>query len=392
MSFKKLCLLFAAALVCLILASCSNGEQTASNESSTKQAKVENNTESDQSDKKEKESDNRDDSPKTNDKGKSGNNNNDKEESKQNKQSGNDNKEKLLPEGILEHGDSGPKIKKLQQALNKIGYSLSINSEFDWTMVWVVKDFQAQLSALETDGIYGSKTRGYIQKAINGDIGINPGSGMAKNTEQNDNAKKNKTNNQQSQIVSDPSSILVLVNKNNRLPADYVPENLVVPDVRFPFDADLPKRQMRQVAANALEDMFRAADKDGVDLFAQSGYRSYDRQEAIFAANASEHGREAANQFSAQAGESEHQTGLTMDVTSPDINYRLITDFANTDEGQWIKKHAREYGFIVRYPKGKTEITDYQYEPWHLRYVGGKAANAIDRMNITLEEYLGAAK
>ncbi len=146
---------------------------------------------------------------------------------------------------------------------------------------------------------------------------------------------------------------------------------------------------MRQVAANALENMFKAGDNAGVDLFAQSGYRSYDRQEAIFAANAREHGQEAANQFSAQAGESEHQTGLTMDVTSADINFRLITDFANTNEGQWVAKHASEFGFIVRYPKGKTDITGYQYEPWHLRYVGEKAAKYIDSNNITLEQYLG---
>src|SRR5699024_9549662 len=170
-----------------------------------------------------------------------------------------------------------------------------------------------------------------------------------------------------------------------------MPEDLIVPDVRFPFTEDLPKKQMRKVAADALEDMFDAGDQDGVDLFAQSGYRSFDRQEAIFASYSAEHGEEAANNFSARPGESEHQTGLTMDVTSPDVDFRLITAFGETDEGKWLKQHAAEYGFIIRYPEGKENITKYQYEPWHLRYVGEKAATDIMDQKITLEEYLGEA-
>ncbi|WP_246206673.1 D-alanyl-D-alanine carboxypeptidase family protein [Virgibacillus ihumii] len=422
MYFKRLGLLFVTVLVCLFLASCDSNQQTASDEENTETAEEKNDSDVNQSNKKEAQSDHPDKANDSSSKSDSGDKNekdsdngedsskeSDRENSKENSntepaepenqdKSGNKHKseEKLLPDVILELDDSGSEVKKVQQTLNKIGYSLSLNSKFDWSMVWVIKDFQAQFPALKTDGIYGPETRKYIKKAVNGKINVNPGSGMADSTDQtnndtNENSNENERNNQnQSQVVSNPSSILVLVNKNNRLPENYIPKNLVVPNVRFPFNADLPKRQMRQVAANALENMFHAADQDGVDLFAQSGYRSYDRQEAIFAANAREHGREAANQFSAQAGESEHQTGLTMDVTSPDINYRLTTAFANTDEGKWVKKHASEYGFIIRYPKGKTAITGYQYEPWHLRYVGKEAAQAIDRQNITLEQYLGA--
>src|SRR5699024_12439477 len=105
-------------------------------------------------------------------------------------------------------------------------------------------------------------------------------------------------------------------NKHSALPDDFEPEDLVVPDVRFPFDEDVPKKQMRQVAADALEDLFAAGDEAGVTLYAQSGYREYDTQEAIFASSVDEHGEDEANNFSARPGESENKSGLTMDVTS----------------------------------------------------------------------------
>src|SRR5699024_7048489 len=86
-------------------------------------------------------------------------------------------------------------------------------------------------------------------------------------------------------INENPYDVLALINKEHALPAEYITEDLVTPDVRFPFTEDLPKKQMRKVAARALEDLFKDADDAGLDLFAQSGYRSYERQEAIFAAN-----------------------------------------------------------------------------------------------------------
>src|SRR5690625_3128012 len=131
------------------------------------------------------------------------------------------------------------------------------------------------------------------------------------------------------------------------------------------------------------------SDEEGLTIFAQSGYRSYDRQDTIFTSNVDEHGEKEANNFSARPGESEHQSGLTMDITTPDLNYDLTVEFGETDEGKWVQQHASEFGFIIRYPEGKEEITEYQYEPWHLRYVGKKAAKEIMDKGITLEEYLG---
>src|SRR5699024_2355749 len=163
-------------------------------------------------------------------------------------------------------------------------------------------------------------------------------------------------------ISENPYDGLALINKEHALPAEYIPEDLVTPDVRFPFTEDLPNKQMRQSAARALKDLIKDAYDAGRDLFTQSVYRSYERQEAIFAANIEKNGEKEANKYSARPGESEHQSGLTMDVTSPGVEYDLVIAFEDTPEGKWIKKHASDYGFIIRYPKGKEDITQYQYE------------------------------
>ncbi|SFE84138.1 M15 family metallopeptidase [Alteribacillus iranensis] len=190
-------------------------------------------------------------------------------------------------------------------------------------------------------------------------------------------------------LLSEPDDTLALVNKEYRLPADYQPNDLTVPDVPFPFEENHPKKQLREPAARALENLFADAEKEGFSLFAVSGYRSYDRQEAIYTANVEADGEEAANQYSAKPGESEHQTGLSMDVSSLSNDFGLTTEFGETPEGQWLKENAHRHGFIIRYPEGKTEITNYQYEPWHIRYVGDEAATIMYEDNLTLEEYYG---
>ena len=96
-----------------------------------------------------------------------------------------------------------------------------------------------------------------------------------------------------------------------------------------------------------------------------------------------EDGRAAADTYSARPGHSEHQTGLAIDLND-------VTDnFGNSREGKWVAAHCHEYGFIIRYPKGKQKITGYMYEPWHVRYVGVKLATKIHDSGLTLEEYLG---
>ena len=114
--------------------------------------------------------------------------------------------------------------------------------------------------------------------------------------------------------------------------------------------------------------MFDAAEKEDIILYARSGYRSYDTQVQLFKNYAANHGEEAANKYSARPGESEHQTGLVMDVTSESVNLQITSDFGETKEGKWVKENAHNYGFIIRYPEGKSDITGYVYEPWHLRF------------------------
>ncbi|AGE22129.1 putative carboxypeptidase [Geobacillus sp. GHH01] len=194
-------------------------------------------------------------------------------------------------------------------------------------------------------------------------------------------------------VIQNPDNILVLVNKEQSLPPGYKPADLVVP--RVPFlcaDPNAEKRHMRAEAAAALEEMFAAARRDGIELVAVSAYRSYERQQVIFAEEVRQKGREKAVQAVAHPGQSEHQTGLAVDISSRSAGCQLTESFGATKEGQWVAAHAHEYGFIIRYPKGKEAVTGYKYEPWHLRYVGRKAAAVIKKRGLTLEEYFKVVK
>lgn len=185
----------------------------------------------------------------------------------------------------------------------------------------------------------------------------------------------------------DPSNlgdIQVLVNKTHELPSDYEPSDLVTVPLRGSRET-----QLRQQASDALVKLFAAADSDGVTLYCASGYRSYSMQEDLFAENVAAYGEEQANLVSAKPGQSEHQTGLCMDLTCESMGMDLQESFADTAEGQWIANNAQNYGFIIRFPEGKTDITGYSYEPWHIRYVGVDAAKEIHSKNETFEEYLG---
>jgi D-alanyl-D-alanine carboxypeptidase len=187
--------------------------------------------------------------------------------------------------------------------------------------------------------------------------------------------------------VTNPADLVVVVNKQRSLPADYVPADLVEPNVTFATPDKSEKRLMRAEAAKALEQMFAQAKKENIHLYAVSGYRSYRTQKALYESYVRTQGEEHASRFSARSGKSEHQTGLAMDVSGADERTRLEESFADTPEGKWLARHAAEFGFIIRYPKGKEAITGYAYEPWHIRYVGKEIAQEITAKGITLEEY-----
>jgi len=172
------------------------------------------------------------------------------------------------------------------------------------------------------------------------------------------------------------------------LPSDYVPKDLVALD-DVPTVLPNPEiNQLREAAYNALKELFEAAmEEENYSLFARSGYRSYDTQDALYSAYVANYGQEAADKFSAKPGQSEHQTGLAMDITTETMNYVLDITFGETIEGKWVQENAHRFGFIVRYPLGKEDITGYQYEPWHIRYVGKDLAKEIYESELTMEEY-----
>ncbi|MFB5676533.1 D-alanyl-D-alanine carboxypeptidase family protein [Paenibacillus terreus] len=188
-------------------------------------------------------------------------------------------------------------------------------------------------------------------------------------------------------VVTNATAQTVIVNKQRSLPKGYEPSDLVVPSVPFSFDGPHEKRHMRKEAAGALEKLFAAAKKDGIKLRAVSGYRSYSRQKTIYNNNVKTKGLEYASKVSAVPGMSEHQTGLAIDVSSPSVGNALEQSFGSTKEGKWLAKHAPEYGFVIRYPKGKDDITGYVYEPWHIRYIGVDLAEDAASKGLTLEEY-----
>lgn len=190
------------------------------------------------------------------------------------------------------------------------------------------------------------------------------------------------------QVVANPADMAVLVNKTYKLPDNYKPQDLVYPNVPFTFKEKIEKRKMRKEAAAALEKLFQAAKKDNLPLAGVSAYRSHETQKTLYNRYVQKDGEAAANKYSAKPGHSEHETGLAIDVAGSSGKCAAQDCFGATKEAKWLAEHAAEYGFIIRYPEGKESITGYQYEPWHLRYVGVDAAKEIVKQGVTLEEYI----
>ncbi|WP_419885384.1 M15 family metallopeptidase [Paenibacillus sp. B-A-8] len=185
----------------------------------------------------------------------------------------------------------------------------------------------------------------------------------------------------------EPDSIAVMVNKQYGLPDNYKPSDLVYPDVRFTFKEKIEKRMMRKEAAEALEKLFAGAEEDGIYLAGVSAYRSKETQTRLFNRYVEKDGEELARTYSAVPGYSEHQTGLAIDVSGSDGKCAAESCFGGTKEAEWLAQHAAEYGYIIRFPEGKQDITGYKYEPWHIRFVGKDIATYIAEKGITLEEY-----
>ncbi len=182
------------------------------------------------------------------------------------------------------------------------------------------------------------------------------------------------------------ASIKMLVNRTHPLPATYVPE-LVRVNARLANGVTPDEKLMQPEAAKALESMLQTAEQEKVILYCVSGYRSYATQKWLYEYRVKTEGQTMADLYTARPGQSEHQTGLAMDLANG-LHGELSDAFGETAEGKWLVKNAHNFGFIIRYPQGREKTTGYNYEPWHLRYVGVEVAKAIASQGLVLEEYV----
>ena len=178
---------------------------------------------------------------------------------------------------------------------------------------------------------------------------------------------------------------LILISKACPLPEGY--------DITL---AEVCGKQLEKTTAFMLKRMFAAACRDGAPLKLLSGYRSAEYQQGLFEQSVRQRVDGGMSYEEAVADtevnvakpyESEHNSGLAADIVTPEDD-DVLESFEDTEQFEWLTKNAALYGFILRYPKGKTHITGYIYEPWHYRYIGPYDAQRMSRMGVTLEEYL----
>mgnify|MGYP004554282433 CR=1 FL=1 len=173
---------------------------------------------------------------------------------------------------------------------------------------------------------------------------------------------------------------LMIVNKHYKIENNYKPDNLVTVLSEHGYP-----NKIRADVYEEFKKMYNAAKNDNVSIFIASPYRSYSDQNALYTYYVNTDGKQNADTYSARPGFSEHHTGLAMDLI-PEYGLDLDT-FENSDGFKWMQENAYKYGFILRYPKDKEDITGYSYESWHYRYVGVEIASFIKENNLTLDEY-----
>ena len=178
---------------------------------------------------------------------------------------------------------------------------------------------------------------------------------------------------------------LLLVNREWRISERYVPEVRVT---NIPGQL----RKLQPEAAAALEEMTAASKEEvGAQLMSVSGYRSYDRQERVYNNKLKnvKGDEEQADEYVARPGASEHQTGLSIDIGQKNSKANALGEsFARTKGGQWVAENGWRFGFIIRYQEGWEEVTGYEWEPWHIRYVGKENAARLHDSPMPLEEYI----
>lgn len=184
----------------------------------------------------------------------------------------------------------------------------------------------------------------------------------------------------------------ILVNKEHLLSSDYVPENLVITDNNENNFHDYKDPNFKpMISADILpyfEAMQKAAEALGLrKIIVDSGYRPYEYQQVIFYKSVAEKGLEETLRLVSLPGSSEHQTGLAIDIAYMDNGVYIEKTSDEDPEIKWLKENAHKFGFILRYPEGKEDVTNIQYERWHYRFVGVEMATILYAEGITLDEY-----
>lgn len=172
----------------------------------------------------------------------------------------------------------------------------------------------------------------------------------------------------------------MLVNKYFKLPDDYTVDDVVKISSRYSYDGNTISASIY----DNLKEMFQDAAKENITFVVTSGYRSLEKQNSLYKNTVVEEGKNYANSYAARSGSSEHESGYAIDFVQMGTNRNT---FASSKGYAWLEEHAAEYGFILRYPKGKEYLTGYEYEPWHYRYVGKEIAEKLKKLNITFDEY-----
>ena len=178
--------------------------------------------------------------------------------------------------------------------------------------------------------------------------------------------------------------MLMNVNKFYTLSETYVPENLRNIELSYAYGEE-GENKLIDYAYDKFLELWQAANEQGFYLMVTSSYRDYQGQKEIYDYRLSTQGERKADETAARPGHSEHQTGLVIDMTSK--TEPLADSFSNSEAYKWLKENAYKYGFIERYPEGKTYLTGYSPESWHWRYVGEEAAKLIHDEDITFDEY-----
>lgn len=272
---------------------------------------------------------------------------------------------------------------KRMKDLNKLGYTSKI--VFQKSDIYTISN----LDALIKDQIPYKKAKKYlaiqgcqvtdIQKYI--ESGVSPLKAILKVSYPGiDSSQRD----DRSYTIEDPSNLLILIKNGFSIPANYTPSDLR--DVNIPYESEVG--QLRDEAATALENMYQDGLKEGYSIAIKSSYRSYDTQQTIYNEYFAMYDADYAASLVSIPGSSEHQCGLSVDLTSQSVMDGSYGTFGETPDYNWVEQNAYKYGFILRFPENQGSKTGATNEPWHFRYVGKKAAKEIYEKGWVLEDYI----